>query len=185
VRHRWSHGVKLKLFTLSSAMSLLLFVAVCALWVRSYRSVDDVRRRTIALGGRGSLIAEHGAAHARGRWGVFVGRYGPTPPNAVVRWQLLRTSALGYPVSMDTPMRRLGFGYDSFTGPQSHGWMIWVPYWPVALATGVLPAAWWRAWWRRSLIERRRLKRLCLGCGYDLRGTPAQCPECGRTVAGA
>jgi hypothetical protein len=35
----------------------------------------------------------------------------------------------------------------------------------------------------RMLRRRRaRKKRLCLGCGYDLRCSPEHCPECGRPV---
>jgi len=51
-----------------------------------------------------------------------------------------------------------------------------VPYWFVVLLTAILPVRWW-------LVRRRRRGRAfagrCLDCGYDLRGTPGRCPECG------
>lgn len=32
---------------------------------------------------------------------------------------------------------------------------------------------------RRRLVEQRLANHCCVVCGYDLRGTPKQCPECG------
>ena len=60
------------------------------------------------------------------------------------------------------------------------------PSWmPVALAGG-LPAARGAARLVRHLRSRRRCRLgLCERCGYDLRGTPDGCPECGQLHAGA
>jgi hypothetical protein len=61
------------------------------------------------------------------------------------------------------------------------GWTAILPLWALALP----PAAFW------SLVATRRITRTirtarraargdCKACGYDLRGTPISCPECGR-----
>ena len=54
-----------------------------------------------------------------------------------------------------------------------------VPHWMTALAAGVIPAIW--------IIRRNRAARFgtgrCRRCGYDLRATPARCPECGQPSA--
>jgi hypothetical protein len=37
--------------------------------------------------------------------------------------------------------------------------------------------------WRDRIEESRRSHGLCMRCGYDLRGSPARCPECGRAAS--
>ena len=57
-----------------------------------------------------------------------------------------------------------------------------LPYWFLAAASTVAPAA----ALRRRLRTRRRTRRgLCPRCGYDLRESPNRCPECGTAVANA
>jgi hypothetical protein len=48
-----------------------------------------------------------------------------------------------------------------------------IPYWPAAVLSAALPAAWLLA------RTRRRPEGICHVCGYDLRATSDRCPECG------
>ena len=55
-----------------------------------------------------------------------------------------------------------------------------VTYARAAGYAALLPLLWLvRAGWHLNRSRLRRERNLCPGCGYDLRGTPGRCPECG------
>jgi hypothetical protein len=65
-------------------------------------------------------------------------------------------------------------------GPEGKYLDIWFPIWPIVSLSGILPA--WmigRMLWRCEITKIRKANGRCSKCGYDLRGTPDQCPECG------
>jgi hypothetical protein len=60
-------------------------------------------------------------------------------------------------------------------------WSLEVEFWlPIVLLT-ILPATWVFITARR----RRAARDACPWCGYDLRATPEQCPECGKVIVPA
>jgi hypothetical protein len=54
-----------------------------------------------------------------------------------------------------------------------------IPIWSLVLPNMVLPTLWVYLW-RRD--RKRNRAGFCAVCGYDLRGTPGRCPECGTAV---
>ena len=85
------------------------------------------------------------------------------------------------------PAAWLGFdwrGKDRSTNDPQEGPYVYrerflsVPYWLLIGACGGL--GWWIGAGPRQ-ARRRRRRGQCLACGYDLRGTPGRCPECGAT----
>jgi hypothetical protein len=60
-------------------------------------------------------------------------------------------------------------------GPAPHAVLI-VDHWFAAAVTGALPLVWCVR--RRRAYLRWKVGR-CFCCGYDLRATPGRCPECG------
>jgi hypothetical protein len=58
--------------------------------------------------------------------------------------------------------------------------MMVAAYVPVACLTAA--SRWCRE--RRRLCRNRRAAGHCVRCGYDLRGSPARCPECGAVALG-
>jgi hypothetical protein len=182
------------LFTLCSAIALVLCVAVCVLWVRSYHYMDafggswlDDDRRTqvkqAVVSSTGSIALRRldttFVAAAR-RWTDEESPPQPLEFNSVAhnpgpnsRWNFGSTGTL---------LNRIGFGrYEGRTGFDDIvivTRVTRVPHWALAALFAVPPAAWSRSV-ARLLRARRRTRGHCPTCGYDLRASPERCPECG------
>ena len=168
-----------RLFNILTVLSLLLLVAVAVLWVRSHQFGDDVgysrgaHRYYIRTGG-GEIALEISRYHTERFPSQFAWDTDPA-----------RTRQL-YGMPRDTLFKRLGFysrtalmdmGGSSGIVGTNHAWM--VPMWFAALLAALVPALHLPAALRRVRRRRRAESRRCPACGYDLRATPGQCPECG------
>jgi hypothetical protein len=76
-----------------------------------------------------------------------------------------------------------GFGRDFFSYTWGSGvaqrYVISIPGYGIVIPALISPLIWIVR--KRRQLRQRRWKRefRCLNCGYDLRATPNQCPECG------
>ncbi len=143
-----------QLFNLAAALSLLLFVAVCVLWVRSYWAADLVRLRISGRNGRGflSLTASSVSArtHIASTWTSV-----ETAPAGHFLFSRLPLNAFSWP-RYSLP-QRLGFSFArGMYPPTSESYTyLWLPHWAIATIIS-LPAALWLLANRRAA---RRLKR--------------------------
>ena len=195
-----------RLFTLCSAVSLVLAVAVCALWLRSYRHFDA------ASAGR------YGVSSITGTIQVWQQEWDDADPGTdawpSVRSERLRDSAVPAGSDFDSVLDailydmhvrpfpslsvRREWEWGGFAVVRGSGIMILtdpvnrvtpglrgvvIPHCApvVLLALVATPAS-------GSLVGRatrraRRRRGLCSACGYDLRATPGGCPECGTLPA--
>jgi hypothetical protein len=65
------------------------------------------------------------------------------------------------------------------------GWTVGVPFWFVILISAPVPCVWLARWARQRKRRLRRQRGLCEQCGYDMRASPARCPECGSSATPA
>ena len=192
--------MKRRLFNVLAAVSLLLAIAACCVWVRSWYLTDIVGfEHDWITSVNGTATWKIMAKSSRGDTTVFLIRsdMGPPPPHQITthgyksryqrEWQ-------HYPIQYDLfpairayyhPHRLMGFAYlrrvESFTAP---AWMIMtaatLPTFALVVVFALLPL--WRVC--TAVAQRRRvLGNHCVQCGYDLRASPGRCPECGAVPA--
>lgn len=164
------------LFTLCAAASLLLGVALCAMWVRSRNTCDWLR---VEIGTRQTEVKAVYGFVWLATWDASDRIY-----------RRFETGYSSYPADRETVLIRakltdtpehykfLGFHLYREAGLPTLFALI-IPNWFLVLVTLVLPAAWLG---KRLRARRRASRGFCATCGYDVRASPARCPECGTTT---
>jgi 4-amino-4-deoxy-L-arabinose transferase-like glycosyltransferase len=167
------------LFTLCSALSLLLCVAVCVLWVRSYWSASTITYTSFATDNPGAYrriiyeVASMSGHLVVERSDVQVELEAPGGLSVYGQHDFLRRRP------RLTFANQLGFYYMDDPGGRGTLTRYVVPTWAVVLPLS-LPAGWFvLRQLQRRVREKRAARCQCPSCGYDLRASPARCPECG------
>lgn len=164
--------------------SLVRCLVMVGLWARSYRAVDFLTWRVVdrePTGFReGGLESVHGSVHL-----AYLSSPASLRASEPAGLVYERIDAGNVRMPRGTLARRWGFGHDRMANAAGLSYRsVWVPHWLLAMVTAALPGAWLVR--RAKLRTRRRRLRLglCPACGYDLRATPGQCPECGAVAGG-
>jgi hypothetical protein len=168
-------------------LSVFLWVASVALWIQSHvvnlTFLNDGQKEVFVSSLSGALGVQVNTID----WTLWAGERPAGWSKVRNYWPVMRLAQeLGPPLTF---WNRLGFAARRFTWesgvgrPMSEMRIVAVPYWFLLALATPLPAR----WFLRGLRSRRR-RRLaaagrCTACGYDLRGTPDRCPECGATPA--
>jgi hypothetical protein len=184
-----------RLFNAAALVSLVLYVGVLAAFARSLWWSDDFQLNTVE--DRGRLHYRWYYCLLSGRGGLelacdaeIVERVYVMPGEGSLygdpwRWQTFHARPARYPrPAFNTRERaKLGFWLKWTSNPATVCREIIVPYWFLAVLTGVLPSIWLVRRRRESVRRRRAAAGLCIGCGYDLRASTDCCSECGQAVA--
>ncbi len=145
-------------FSFATVLSAALLIATVILWVRSYWRYSEVGQPFSLSSDSWSVASWSGEIRLRhypnpqSKWG---------PEYESRRW--------GIYVYAGNDIRGAGSGF------YCHEWRI--AYWFVAVFLLLLPAT-----FAAHRIFRRAEIGRCACCGYDLRATPDQCPECGTKI---
>ena len=168
--------MKRRLFTILSALSLLLCVAVCVMWVRSYWVADTLSFRYR----EGTPTRWFFVTSGRGRAGIasywFNYPWQPTPEwaHGRVGWRTAPVKPAYAEDSHKVVWERLGVRLYRYADRRNHAaWSLSLSYLYIPLLPLPLLALLY------LFPTRRRRSGLCPSCGYDLRATPGRCPECG------
>ena len=161
-----------------SVVALLLCGVLCVAWAPSYRSSRQVYWLRRNVPGHGLTSVELEVSR-----GKFIA--------SIKHWRRFDRRPLDAPemppglhYDEDVPwqydVNRFGFTALRYRNdPNDFGELVVMPLWLVAAMLATPFAARTAIWARRHRRRRGQLQGLCRVCGYDLRATPHQCPECG------
>jgi hypothetical protein len=161
------------LINIATSLSFLLCAATMVIWVRSYRTVDDV---SYIVDAPPLPSVSYFANSLEGE--LTLDRFVRTAPSPQTAGRLptgFSARQGGVSRRYRPPVNLLGFGGDVRRGPFGVQYEVVVPYYAIGATTALMPAL---ALWRRVRGSRPR-SGFCPTCGYDLRATPDRCPECG------
>ena len=157
---------------LVAAVSLLVCLPACALWVRSYFVGDGFVWKP-----------SDAPTYYRAYAGLGVVRVGDgqysfdREPYFDYSADLTPSEQTGF--HPGTVLHRLSFdfhrGWDSQDMPSTN---LIFPLWAVVFPTALPPVFWLRRFRRERTRRRRAAAGQCIRCGYDLRASPERCPEC-------
>ena len=147
------------LINAATALSLLLALATAALWVRSYRTCDQIWTSHLVASESGAVYFASSVRHP------------------------------GYPIRDSFDAGKLGVIEEEMSDHvrrlrpvrvmhQNFRWVVIVTHWFLVLTFAALPA-----YRLARRMRRRHPPGRCRACGYDLRATPERCPECGTIPA--
>ena len=161
-RMRWR---PLDFFALLSAVLLL---AVLLAWARSHEEPWGVKfGPMISVGADWQFYAASIQSQQGGVWVQTLSASTPQSPSSHTYLDRLGFRAASGDVLLAQPSAYV------------HTRAVRLPYWFVVCTAMVLPVMWLRG------LRRARLRARaghCPACGYDMRITPEQCPECGLVV---
>ena len=164
-------------FHITSALSLLLLLAVVGLWVDSYSYTSLVNLRTES-GDLYRLTNSSGISGGVHRLGTF-GR-GSSRVRSSVGWFANRFHDAGIFNPDEYTSYFLGFAVIWETSPMSNRdplYIVMLPHWFLTLIFAILPTFWIFKWNKRRKLN----PNACPACGYDLTGNETgECSECGR-----
>jgi hypothetical protein len=176
-----------------SVASLVLSVALLAMWVRSYWVGDTwlwqrvTRDERIIYSWYMELTSGAGGIGLSRDTEDYDARYA-TVHDIGADWSFARREARrpAYPqpaffVGPNQPATAFAFRWNGNRAGTRRELIL--PYWILVLLFAIAPALSARRVWLHRRARRRRRANACPACGYDLRASPERCPECGAMPA--
>jgi hypothetical protein len=158
-------------------VSLIVFLAIMAIWARSYWVADEVLDECLYVAGDCANDATRRLfISSRGSLQVMIH---PAPPRFPEEVKVFRNGWLLHHWTPSSTSNGISAGMQSLVkfrlAIEDSVVIVRCPHWAVAMLTLVLPVRQIRRWATRR-------PGMCTTCGYDLRASPNCCPECGEIL---